>query len=81
MKRYDILYEENCQQLEEIEKKMYPQLNIKSTNASFFIFGNISLIFLFRIMPTRKFMEEEIIKDEEELEKLEVEYGTDNDDP
>lgn len=32
-------------------------------------------------MPTRKFMEEEIIKDEEELEKLEVEYGTDNDDP
>jgi len=26
-------------------------------------------------------MEEEIIKDEEELEKLEVEYGTDNDDP
>ncbi|KAL4481089.1 hypothetical protein ABPG72_015044 [Tetrahymena utriculariae] len=49
MKRYDILYEENCQQLEEIQKKM-------------------------------KFMEEEIIKDEQELEKLEVEYGSDDED-
>ncbi|EAS04911.2 Serine/Threonine kinase domain protein (macronuclear) [Tetrahymena thermophila SB210] len=49
MKRYDILYEENCQQLEEIQKKM-------------------------------KFMEEEIKKDEQELEKLEVEYGSDDED-
>ena len=81
MKRYDILYEENCQQLEEIEKKMWPK-NIKS----WYIFDSIlqrksGILWFFQfLLGSRKFMEEEIIKDEEELEKLEVEYGTDDDD-
>jgi len=80
MKRYDILYEENCQQLEEIEKKMYPK-NQQEIYKLFNLFSQHCIWLPFLYLPNRKFMEEEIIKDEEELEKLEVEYGTDNDDP